>query len=91
MNAASTRLYRDESPDEPELVVSLATSLSLFSVCISVAAATGVAHTTSSWVVWPAASIAFTVIYILGIGAELGIAARQHPAGGADRKQSPRE
>ena len=39
MNAASTCLYRDESPDEPESVISLATSMSVFSVCLAVAAA----------------------------------------------------
>jgi hypothetical protein len=82
VNAASTRLYRDESPDEPELVISLATSLSVFSVCGSVAVAVGVAHALAGWLAWPVTGLAFTLVYVTGVGAEIGIAAYRHPAGG---------
>jgi hypothetical protein len=81
VNALSTRFFRKESPDEPELVISLATSFSVFSVCGSVAAATGVAFALSGWSAWLLAATAFTLVYIVGVGAEIGLAAHQHPEG----------
>jgi hypothetical protein len=82
VNAVSTRLFRKESPDEPELVITLATSLSAFSVCGAVGAASGVAFALSSWPAWLLAALAFTVAYVIGVGAEVSIAAQQHPRGG---------
>ena len=82
VNAVSTRLFRKESPDEPELVISLATSLSVFSVCGAVGAATGIAFALSSWQAWPLAALAFTVAYVIGVGAEVSIAAHQHSRAG---------
>src|SRR5579883_2697592 len=58
VNAVSTRLFRLESPDEPELVITLATSLSVFSVCGSVAAAVGIAFALSGWAAWPLPDLA---------------------------------
>jgi succinate dehydrogenase/fumarate reductase cytochrome b subunit len=82
VNTLSTRFFRKESPDEPELVISLATSLSMFSVCASVAAATGVAFALSGWAAWFLAALAFTLVYVVGVGAEIGLAAHQHRSGG---------
>lgn len=82
VNAFSTRFFREESPDEPEVVISLATSLSVFSVCASVGAAAGVADALSSWAAWLFASLAFTLVYITAVGVEIGVAAHRHPAGG---------
>jgi predicted MFS family arabinose efflux permease len=82
VNALSTRLFRKEAPDEPELVISLATSLSAFSVCAAVGAATGIAFAFSSWLAWPLGALAFTLVYLVGVGVEIGIAAHQHPQGG---------
>jgi uncharacterized membrane protein YkvI len=90
VNAASTRLFRVESPDEPELVISLATSLSIFSVCASVGAATGVAFALSSWLAWLLGSVAFTLVYVMAVGAEVGIAAHEHPAGGVEGERRRR-
>lgn len=84
INALSTWFFRKESPDEPELVISLATSLSVFSVCASVGAAAGIAYTLSDWAAWPLAALAFTLVYITAVGAEIGLAAHQHPAGGTE-------
>lgn len=77
VNALVTRLFRKESPDEPELVISLATSLSMFSVCGAVGAATGVAFALSGWLAWLLAGLAFTLAYVIGVGVEIGIAAHQ--------------
>jgi hypothetical protein len=78
VNAVSTRFFSKESPDEPELVITLATSLSVFSVCGAVGAATGIAFALSSWPAWPLAALAFTVAYVIGVGAEVSIAAHRH-------------
>jgi succinate dehydrogenase/fumarate reductase cytochrome b subunit len=85
VNTLSTLFFRKESPDEPELVISLATSLSVFSVCASVGAATGVAYALGGWPAWPLASLVFTLVYVSGVGAEIGFAASRHPSGGTDR------
>jgi len=90
VNALSTWFFRIASPDEPELVISLATSLSVFSVCSSVAAATGVAFALSGWLAWLLGAVAFTLVYVASVGAELGLAARQHPAGGVDGERHRR-
>jgi hypothetical protein len=84
VNAVSTRFYRRESPDEPELVITLATSLSVFSVCGAVGAAAGVAFALSGWPAWLLAALAFTVAYVIGVGAEVSIAAHQHPRAGRE-------
>jgi succinate dehydrogenase/fumarate reductase cytochrome b subunit len=81
VNGVSTWFFRKESPDEPELVISLATSLSVFSVCGSVGAAAGIAFALSGWISWPVAALTFTLVYIAGVGAEIGLAAHQHPHG----------
>ena len=90
VNAVSTQLFREESPDEPELVISLATSFSLLSVCGSVGAAIGVAYVLPGWGAWALVALAFTLVYIAGVGAEIGIAARQHPAGGIEGERRRR-
>lgn len=90
VNALSTRLFREESPDEPEVVISLATSLSLFSVCAAAATAAGISYVLSGWLVWPLASFAFTLVYVAAVGLEIGIAAHQHPAGGTGGESSRR-
>jgi hypothetical protein len=76
VNAAATRLYRKESPDEGELVISLATSLSVFSVSTSVVSAIGVGLAVPGRPSWLLAAFAFTVVYVLAVGAEVAIAAR---------------
>jgi hypothetical protein len=90
VNGLSTWFFRKESPDEPELVISVATSLSVFSVCGSVGAAVGIAYALSNWIAWPVASLSFTLVYILGVGAEIGLAAHQHPHGGAEGERRRR-
>jgi hypothetical protein len=84
VNALSTRFYREESPDEPEVVISLATSLSVFSVCGAVGVAAGVAFALSGWLAWAVAALAFTLAYVVGVGAEIGFAAHQHALGGPE-------
>ena len=82
VNAVSTRLFREGSPDEPEPVVLLATSLSIFSVSASVAASALAAAVLPATVAWPCVSVMFTLLYIVCVGAEVGLAAHQHPEGG---------
>jgi hypothetical protein len=84
VNTLSTRLFRKESPDEPELVISLASSLSVFSVCAAVGAATGVAFALSDWAAWLLAAVAFTLAYVVGVGAEISLAAHQRSRGRSD-------
>jgi hypothetical protein len=61
--------------------------LSVFSVCASVDVATAVAYAISGW---PAGRrgcslpAAFTIFYVVGVGAEIGVAAYRHPAGGSE-------
>jgi hypothetical protein len=83
VNALSTFLFRKESPDEPELVISFATSLSVFSVCAAVSSAIGIAYALSGWLAWLAASIMFTLTYVVCVGGEIAFAAYRHPEGGA--------
>jgi hypothetical protein len=64
--------------------VSPATSLSIFSVSASAATSALAASALPAIVAWPSVSVIFTFVYIVGVGAELGLAARRHPAGGAD-------
>jgi hypothetical protein len=49
-----------------------------------VAAATAIALALSGWLAWLLGAVAFTLVYVAGVGAELGLAARQHPSGGID-------
>lgn len=79
VNVLSTRVFRKASPDEPELVIALATSLSVFSVCAAVGTASATAYAISSWIAWPLAAFAFTLVYLIAVGAEVGIAARSRP------------
>jgi hypothetical protein len=79
-----------EARDEPELVISLATSLSFFSVCGSTGAATGIAFALPGWAAWPAVAVVFPLVYIVGVGAEIGLAARQHPHGGTEGERRRR-
>jgi hypothetical protein len=88
VNTLSTRFFRKESPDEPEVVVSLGTSLSVFSVCGSVGIVTGIAFAFPAWAAWPVAGVAFTLAYLIGVGAEIGLAAHQHPRGGVSGERS---
>ena len=87
INTLSTWFFRKESPDEPEVVLSLATSFSVFSVCASVGVATGIAFLFADWVAWPLGAVAFTLAYLVLVGAEIGIAAHRHPVGGISGEQ----
>lgn len=49
--------------------------------------ATGVAFALSGWSAWLLGSLAFTLVYVTGVGAEIGFAAHQHPAGGVEGEQ----
>jgi hypothetical protein len=89
-NTLSTWFFQRESPDEPEIVVSLATSLSVFSVCGAVGAATGIGFAITGWPVWPVASLVFSLVCIALVGAELGVAARQHHEGGVGGESTNR-
>jgi len=82
VNAVSTGLFREESPDEPEPVVSLATSLSIFSVTASVAVSALAASFLPAIAAWPLVSVVFTIVYIACVGVEVGLAAHKHPEGG---------
>jgi hypothetical protein len=90
VNAVSTWFFRKESPNQPELVISLATSFSVLSVCRSVAAATGVAYALSGWLAWLLAALAFTLVYVVGVGAEIAMAAYRHPSGGVEGERRRR-
>ena len=81
VNVLSTRFFREESPDEPEVVISLATSLSVFSVCGSIGVVTGIAYALAGWPAWPLGAFVLSMIYIVGVGAEIGFAAHRHPEG----------
>ena len=65
-------------------------SLSVFSVCGSVGVATAVAFALAGWAAWPVAAAAYTLAYLVGVGAEIGIAARQHPGGGVSGERRRR-
>jgi succinate dehydrogenase/fumarate reductase cytochrome b subunit len=90
VNGLATWFFRKESPDEPEVVISLATSLSVFSVCGSVGAASGIAFALPDGAAWPVAALVFPLVYIVGVGAEIGFAARQHPHGGVEAERRRR-
>src|SRR5262249_37762392 len=90
VNTLSTGFFRRAAPDEPDVVVSLATALSAFSVCASVGAALGLAFAPPGWAAWPLCSAVFTLVYIVGVGAETALAADRHPHGGAEAEVSRR-
>jgi hypothetical protein len=79
----STRLFREESADEPEPVVSLATSLSIFSVTASVAVSAVAAAFLPAVAAWALVSVVFTIVSIVCVG-EVGLAAHKHPEGGRE-------
>ena len=83
VNTLATSFFRRDAPEEPDIVVSLATSLSAFSVCASVGTAAGVAFALPGWPAWLLGSAAFTLAYVLGIGVETALAAHRHPRGGS--------
>jgi hypothetical protein len=84
VNILATRVFRRASPDQSELVIALATSLSVFSVCAAVASATAIAYAISSWLAWPIAALMFTLTYLIAVGVEIGVAAHSHPAEESD-------
>jgi hypothetical protein len=90
VNLVSTWFFQKESPDEPELVISVATSLSFFSVCASVGVAVGVAFLFPDWWAWLLTPLAYTLTYIAGVGAEIGFAAYSHPEGGVEGERARR-
>jgi hypothetical protein len=91
INAFATRFFRSESPDEPEVVILLGTALSVISVCVSVGVATGVAYAISGWPAWLLAAAAFTLVYVVAVGAEIGVAASRHPSGGVEGERRRRD
>lgn len=66
------------------MVILLGTSLSVVSECASVGVATGVAYALSGWPAWLLAAAAFTLVYVVAVGAEIGVAAYRHPSGGVE-------
>jgi hypothetical protein len=62
----------------------------VFSVCGSVGIATRVAFALPGWAAWPVTAIAFTFAYLVGVGAEIGLAAHQHPGGGVSGERRRR-
>ncbi|HZU19847.1 MAG TPA: hypothetical protein VE982_01385 [Gaiellaceae bacterium] len=82
INATATRGYQAEMPSEPPEVVALGTTFSMVSISAAAGAAIGVAYALSGWLAWVVASFAATLVYVLLVGLELGLAARAHPRGG---------
>jgi hypothetical protein len=78
---ASTRLFRIEMPAEPPVVVALGGSLSVISISAATGTAIGLAYVCSGWLAWLIPSLAFTLVYLLLVGLEIGIAAKIHPRG----------
>lgn len=68
-------------PDEPAEVVALGTSFSVVSISAASGVVVGLGYALPNWPVWLIAAFAFTIIYSLGVGVELGLAARVHPEG----------
>jgi hypothetical protein len=82
INATTTSGYRAEMPSEPPEVVALGTTFSAISITAAVAAAVGIGYALSGWVAWGVGAFALTVVYVLIVGVELGLASRAHPRGG---------
>jgi hypothetical protein len=68
-------------PSEPAEVVALGTSFSIVSISATAGAAIGVAYALWGWLAWLAGSFTATLVYVLLVGLELGLAARAHPRG----------
>jgi hypothetical protein len=81
INATATAGFRAEMPSEPAEVVALGTSFSIVSISATAGAAIGVAYALWGWLAWLAGSFTATLVYVLLVGLELGLAARAHPRG----------
>ena len=83
VNVLVTRGFRQRFPDEPGVVIALATSFSALSIAAAVGAAALLAWAAPTWLAWVCGPFAFTSVYLLAVGAETALAAEQHEAGGS--------
>jgi hypothetical protein len=84
INIVSTAAFRARMPSEPPVVVALGTTFSMISISVAVASAVGIAYALQSWIAWGVGALTFTLVYLLLLGLELGLAARAHPRGARD-------
>ncbi|HET7048023.1 MAG TPA: hypothetical protein VFI54_07115 [Solirubrobacteraceae bacterium] len=68
-------------PSEPAEVVARGTSFSAVSIGTATGAVVGLGYARSGWAAWLTGALAFTVLYVLMVGLELGLAGRAHPEG----------
>jgi predicted MFS family arabinose efflux permease len=84
VNAATTRGYSDEPPDEPAVVLSLGTSLSAISIAIALGAACLVGWVVPPWPSWPVGSFVASLTYLMAVAAEMALAGSRHREGEAN-------
>ncbi len=91
VNVVVTRRFSERLPREPSEVVALGTALSIFSTSAGLAIAAGIGWAGGGWIPWLAGPFAATLVFILGAGAEMGLAGWKHEAGGVDLDERERE
>jgi hypothetical protein len=84
VNVVSTSGFRAKMPSEPPVVVALGTTFSVISISVAVVSALGIAYAITDWLAWGVGAFTFTLVYLLLLGLELGLAARAHPRGAQD-------
>ena len=85
VNLAVTRGFSRELADEPSRVIALANALSFFSTAAGLAVAALIGWLGSGWYPWLVGPLAATLVFIVGAGAEMGLAGWKHEAGGVER------
>jgi hypothetical protein len=83
VNAATTRGYSSDPPDEPAVVLSLGTSLSAISIALALGSACLIGWVVPAWPCWPAGSFVASLTYLLAVGAEMALAGSRHEASDA--------
>jgi hypothetical protein len=84
VNIVSTGGFRVRMPSEPPVVVALGTTFSIVPITVSAAAGVGVAYLFGGLLAWGIGAFAFTLVYLLVVALQLGLAARAHPRGAQD-------
>jgi hypothetical protein len=67
-------------------VIALANALSFFSTAAGLGAVTLIGWLGSGWYAWLVGPPAATLVFIVGAGAEMGLADWKHEAGGVGRR-----
>jgi hypothetical protein len=85
INLLATRVYRQESPEQPQPVVALGTSFSVVSISATTGIVIAIGYLLAGWEAWLVSGFVFTTVYLVLVGLELAVAVLLHPRGTTQR------